>query len=107
MRAHSPAIVNSQHRIAFLGCRSRALAQLGYAPHMGRVMNLDLTDEEAAALVRLIRDTIDADRYPLSPRLQILREVLEKLDPRPVREPLPPPRVYAPSRATAAKRRRG
>ena len=29
-------------------------------------MSLDLSDEEAAALERLLRDAIDADRYPLS-----------------------------------------
>ena len=31
-------------------------------------MSLDLADEETAALARLLRDTIDADRDPLSPR---------------------------------------
>jgi hypothetical protein len=30
-------------------------------------MTPDLTDEETAALIRLLRDTIDNDRYPLSP----------------------------------------
>jgi hypothetical protein len=29
-------------------------------------MNLDLTDEEALALIRLLRDAIEDDRYPLS-----------------------------------------
>ena len=29
-------------------------------------MSCDLSDEEAAALERLLRDTIEADRYPLS-----------------------------------------
>ena len=31
-------------------------------------MKPDLTDEETDALLRLLRDTIDADHYPLSPR---------------------------------------
>jgi hypothetical protein len=31
--------------------------------------NLDLTDEEKAALLRLVKKAIDTDRYPLSPRL--------------------------------------
>jgi hypothetical protein len=32
-------------------------------------MKLDLTDDEEAALTRLLKDTIDADRFPLSPRI--------------------------------------
>src|ERR1700722_6082886 len=35
-----------------------------------QVMNLDLTDKETAALTRLLSQTIDANRYPLSPRIQ-------------------------------------
>jgi hypothetical protein len=37
-------------------------------------MTLDLGDEETAALVRLLTDTIDGDRYPLSPRDSDLEE---------------------------------
>jgi len=69
-------------------------------------MNLDLSDVETAALTRLLRDTIDGDRYPLSPRIQTLKGILGKLAPEPAREPLPPLKVYAPPRATAARRRR-
>jgi hypothetical protein len=69
-------------------------------------MQLDLTDEETAALTRLLTNTIDADRYPLSPRIQTLKAVLDKIETPPVREPLPPPKVYAPPRATTARRRR-
>jgi hypothetical protein len=69
-------------------------------------MMLDLTDEETDALARLLSRTIDDDRYPLSPRIQSLKGILAKIRPEPVREPLPPPKVYAPPRATAAKRRR-
>jgi hypothetical protein len=65
-------------------------------------MHLDLTDEEIAALARLLTNTIDADRYPLSPRVQTLKAILAKIRPEPVREPLPPPKVYAPPRATEA-----
>jgi hypothetical protein len=36
-------------------------------------MSLDLSDEEAAALVRLLRQVIAADPFPLSPRVQIWR----------------------------------
>jgi hypothetical protein len=54
-------------------------------------MNLD--DSEKAALVELIRDTIAADRFPLAPRIKILRAILAKLAPQPPRpEPLPPPK---------------
>ena len=68
--------------------------------------NLDLTDEELAALLRLVKKALDTDRYPLSPRRYPLGSILAKLEPQPVREPLPSPKVYAPLRATAARRRR-
>jgi hypothetical protein len=69
-------------------------------------MQLDLTDEEIAALARLLTNTIDADRYPLSPRIQTLKGILAKIRPEPPREPLPTPRHYEPPRATTARRRR-
>ena len=59
-------------------------------------MHLDLLDEEAAALIRELSDIIERDRYPLSLRIRTLRAILAKLRPEPVREPLPPPKVYAP-----------
>jgi hypothetical protein len=70
-------------------------------------MMLDPTEEETDALTRLLSRAIDDDRYPLSPRMQTVKAILAKLRPEPVREPLPPPKVYAPPRATAARRRRG
>jgi hypothetical protein len=70
-------------------------------------MHLVLSDEEVAALVRLLSDTIDGDRYPLSPRILTLKGILSKIKPQPVREPLPPPKVYAPPRAAVRRRRRG
>jgi hypothetical protein len=42
-------------------------------------MPLDLTDDEKAALIELLRGTIDRDRFPLSPRIRLLRGILEKL----------------------------
>jgi hypothetical protein len=69
-------------------------------------MELDLHDDETAALTRLLINTIDGDRYPLSPRIQTLKGVLAKIRPEPTREPVPPPKVYEPPRATAARRRR-
>ena len=41
-------------------------------------MELDLTDDETAALARLLKSTIDADRYPLSPRIQTLKAILDR-----------------------------
>jgi hypothetical protein len=70
-------------------------------------MILDLTDEETAALARLLSQTIDADRYPLSPRIQTLKRILRKIRPEPAREPLPPLKHYEPPRATAGRRRAG
>jgi hypothetical protein len=69
-------------------------------------MNLDLTDEETAALVRLLHDAIDADHFPLSPRVQTWRAVLGRLRPEPAREPRVPQKVYAPPKASLARRRR-
>jgi len=46
------------------------------------------------------------DRYPFSERIRTLKAILAKLRPEPVREPVPPPKVYAPPKATAATRRR-
>jgi hypothetical protein len=70
-------------------------------------MQFDLTEEETAALTRLLTNTIDGDRYPLSPRIQLLKGILGKIRPEPAREPLPPLKHYAPPRATATRRRRG
>jgi hypothetical protein len=69
------------------------------------VPHLALSDEETAALIKELLNTIENDRYPLSPRIRTLRGILAKLRPEPVREPFPPPKVYAAPRATAARRR--
>jgi hypothetical protein len=52
-------------------------------------MNLDLSDEEAKALAAELDGIVRNDRYPLSPRIQLLKAILGKLRPEPVREPLP------------------
>ena len=82
----------------------RGLAGFGKPPYL-REMMLDLTEEETDALARLLSRTIDDDRYPLSPRVQTLRGILAKIRPEHVREPLSPPKVYAPPRAGRYKRR--
>ena len=70
-------------------------------------MTLDLTDEETAALLRELDGLIDGDRYFMSPRIKTLKAIRAKIRPEPVREPLPPPpKQYAPPRATARQRQR-
>jgi hypothetical protein len=68
-------------------------------------MMLDLSDDEAAALARLLRSTLDENRYPLSPRLAPLRAILAKLDP-PKPRPEPPPPLKAYDAPAAGRRRR-
>jgi hypothetical protein len=41
-------------------------------------MHLDLTDDETRALLNLITEAIEDDRYPLSPRVRVLRDILMK-----------------------------
>jgi hypothetical protein len=67
-------------------------------------MNLELTDEQAEALIRGLRKLIDDDRYPLSPRIVTLKEILGQLRPEPeTRAPAP----AAELRAAERYRRRG
>ena len=68
-------------------------------------MTLDLTDEETAALERLLGETINADRYPLSPRILTLKAILAKIRPEPVRKPLPPLQRFEPPSKGRYRRR--
>jgi hypothetical protein len=43
----------------------------------------DLPDDELAELVRLVRDAIDAEPYRIGPRINKLRLLLAKLEPKP------------------------
>jgi hypothetical protein len=71
-------------------------------------MTLDLSDHEAALLLKELNGLIDGDRYFLSDRIKTLKAIRAKIRPEPVREPLPPPpKRYAPPWASAAKRRGG
>ena len=55
-----------------------------------------LTDDEKTALLALLKRTIEDDRYPLSPRISMLRGILAKLEPpKPTSAPLPPLKAYA------------
>jgi hypothetical protein len=44
-------------------------------------MHLGLTDEETAALAQELRDIVENNRYPFSPRIRALRAILVKLRP--------------------------
>jgi hypothetical protein len=68
-------------------------------------MRLDLTEEETNALTRLIRDTIDRDRFQLSPRVQTLKVILAKIKAEPEPESLPPQKHYEPPRSGRYRRR--
>jgi hypothetical protein len=74
-------------------------------PHIGVMQHLDLSDEEAVALIKELADITGNDRYPFSQRIQTLRAILAKPRPEPDREPSPPPEVYEPPRATTVRRR--
>jgi hypothetical protein len=68
----------------------------------------DLTEEERAALVALLRAEIENTRWPLAPRTKALRLVLDKLESPPPRpEPFPAPKpIGEPSMVLAKKKKR-
>ena len=53
-------------------------------------MQPNLSPEDYAAIAALLRDTIAADRFPLSPRVRGWMSILDKLEPPRPRVPLPP-----------------
>jgi hypothetical protein len=57
-------------------------------------MHLELTDKETLALLNLLVETIEADTFPLSPRIRILRVILAKFGPT---GPAPPPPTRPPT----------
>jgi hypothetical protein len=77
-------VTDPSYRATF-GCRSQAIT-----PHIRGYAAPSITGN---------------DRYPFPASIQTLRAILAKLRPEPIREPLPPPKVYAPPRATAGRRR--
>jgi hypothetical protein len=54
-------------------------------------MRLDLDDEEAAALLKALNNIIENDRFPLSARIRVLRNIRAKFPtaPAPPRPPTP------------------
>ena len=71
-----------------------------------RGMHLELTDEQTSTLIRELSQIVRNDRYPFSPRIVALKEILGQLRPEPVREPLPPRRHYEPPSKGRYGRRR-
>jgi hypothetical protein len=69
-------------------------------------MNLDLSDEQTAALLGELDRIIDGDRYPFSPRIRTLKEIRALIKPYPVREPLPTTKHYEPPSKGRYQRRR-
>jgi len=62
-------------------------------------MNVELTDEQAAALLRELNRIIESDRYPLLPRIRMIREIRARLPGAPAAPPpASPPRTGRPRR---------
>jgi hypothetical protein len=70
-------------------------------------MKLEPTNEQTEALVRELFQIIEYDRYPLSPRITMLKEIRAKLRPEPARDLPPPLRYYEPPSRGSYSRRRG
>jgi hypothetical protein len=68
--------------------------------------DMNLTDDEKAALIRELDQIINETRYPLSPRIMTLKAIRAKLRPEPVREPVPLVKQYEPPRHGRYRRRR-
>jgi hypothetical protein len=67
--------------------------------------NLELTEAQKEALIRELSQIVQNDRYPLSPRIVALKEILAQLRPEPARVPLPPrPHYEPPSRGRYRRR---
>jgi hypothetical protein len=70
-------------------------------------MRPDLTEADKTILIELLRETIERDRFPLSPRIKSLKALLAKLDPPASQpEPLPPPKPPGEQSMALRKKRR-
>jgi hypothetical protein len=75
------------------------LAFVAAAPHIRIMTSLDDTDK--ATVAELLRETIERDRFPLSPRIKSLKAILDKLEPP---APRPTPHHHPSHRASEAWR---
>jgi hypothetical protein len=73
--------------------------------HICRAMTTSLTDTDGADLARFLREAIEADRYPLSPRVRRLKELLAQVDPAPAVTPNPALKPIGEPSHLLAKRR--
>lgn len=70
-------------------------------------MAAELTDADKEILAALLREILAADTIAaITSTVQRLRAVLDKLDPQPVREVMPPPKPPGEPSWAARKRRR-
>jgi hypothetical protein len=73
-------------------------------------MTTNLDPQDRADLARFLREAIEADRYPLSPRVRRLKELLAKIDPAPAPAVTPHPAPKPPGQPSMVlakgKRRR-
>ena len=69
-------------------------------------MSLNLSDEEIHGLIDYARDKFAAEQYPFAPSLRPVREVLAKLDPKPIPQPPAPKKPYVPNLVLQRKNRR-
>jgi hypothetical protein len=76
--------------VALYGLRSRFDA-IRHRPHLRRMTHLELNDMQTEVLIRELSSIVQNDRYPLSPRIRVLKEILGMMRPEPARPaPLPP-----------------
>jgi hypothetical protein len=62
---------------ASLETKREAIERLAYP---GGAMTVNLTDDERQVLLRLIKDALASPRYPLSPEVETLRHIVEKIE---------------------------
>ena len=112
-----PSIVNStglpepNYHDRANGAPERVWLRLAFAPAAAifKSMTLpDLTPEEYAEVVCLVRSAIEGDRYPFSSRVRRLRAILDKLEPSaPKPPPFPAPKASGQPSLVYAKLRGG
>src|ERR1700756_798202 len=92
MVGHNLLMINENKVIARAGRNNPALGIMPqrvwrHALLDPRGMRLDLTDGETLALLNLLTDTIENNRYFLSPRIQTLKAIRAKVKPSKTQSP--------------------